>query len=137
MDNECPICYESILGVNDELITVCKHRFHEQCIVTWWKKLKRNQCPYCRHWDNNKKDLIFSLEHLINKLAECQNVHDMSIENLRKEIVTMTNRWYYRRAINFILSNDESLEETINQALESLISRGYLKIRNDLYYVVY
>ena len=132
--NECPICYEPI--IDDELLTVCGHLFHEQCIVTWWQKLKRNQCPYCTRCDSIDQELITNLENLICKLVNYRGVRDMSIENLRKVTININDRWCFRRAINFILSNDDASQETINHCLESLVSRNYLrKVNNSYYYV--
>lgn len=131
MSFDCPICLEPI--VNDRLITSCRHIYHESCISQWWKKLKRNQCPYCQHCDINNSGLLQSLDNLIVKIT-FRDIHDISIENLRKEVPNMYNKWYYQRAVNFILSNDETLESTINHCLESLLSRGYLEKRDNLYY---
>jgi hypothetical protein len=50
MDDDCPICYES-LGNGEIRTTDCKHAFHRECLRTWVKKKKVYgpvPCPMCR-----------------------------------------------------------------------------------------
>lgn len=43
-ENECSICYENL--VYTEMITKCKHIFHNRCINKWL--ITNNTCPNCR-----------------------------------------------------------------------------------------
>jgi hypothetical protein len=48
-ENEmCPICQDSVIvGANVRHLTACGHRFHTNCIDTWFTR--NVHCPVCRH----------------------------------------------------------------------------------------
>ena len=45
--NECPICTDKFVGLNNRVTTECGHTFHCSCLM---KHVARNGfgCPYCR-----------------------------------------------------------------------------------------
>lgn len=40
----CPICWE-LLNSDKPVTTLCRHKFHKSCLVTWLSKEK--MCPIC------------------------------------------------------------------------------------------
>jgi hypothetical protein len=131
----CPICLETL---HDNISrTECGHEFHTGCLYDWYNKVKRLDCPYCRHMSYFDKELILKIESLFVKLASCKNVRDFSLKNLKKLIETKSiyNEWYYKKAIIYIISYDEKeVEIVVDHCLKSLVSRGYLEQKFDLYY---
>ena len=47
ISNECPICMDTIEGLNNRVVTECGHAFHCSCLM---KNAAHNGfgCPYCR-----------------------------------------------------------------------------------------
>ena len=43
---ECPICFEEF--DNEIAILPCSHYFHEECLIKWWNKSNKFECPICR-----------------------------------------------------------------------------------------
>jgi len=51
-DSVCTICRDTFSGSDEMLTTVCNHRFHRTCLLTW---LRRNAtCPTCRSVCNSR-----------------------------------------------------------------------------------
>eukprot|EP01061_Rhynchopus_euleeides_P017567 TRINITY_DN29172_c0_g1_i1.p1 TRINITY_DN29172_c0_g1~~TRINITY_DN29172_c0_g1_i1.p1 ORF type:complete len:172 (+),score=23.54 TRINITY_DN29172_c0_g1_i1:14-529(+) len=46
----CTICFEDMLfeDSNVKKLYPCGHMFHKVCIVAWYSRSMRTQCPYCR-----------------------------------------------------------------------------------------
>ena len=47
----CSICLTGSVDVKSaptEIETICRHRFHLQCLARWFTMSQRNECPYCR-----------------------------------------------------------------------------------------
>lgn len=59
---ECAICSEQIPDYYDACVLTCEHKFHVNCIQTWFM-IKNNTCPLCRcqsvcqHGENSKVHL--------------------------------------------------------------------------------
>lgn len=137
---ECPYCrYMDICAIcrqelrDDIFTTACNHQFHLSCITSWHKKVKRIECPYCLYVEDFDRELLTSIERLFVKLVSCRGVHDFSLKNL-KQIDKLNDYFLYEYALSFIKSDDPNIEVTIGVCLESLISRGYMRKENDLYY---
>lgn len=45
-DKKCTVCLEDFEPKETVMLTPCKHMFHEECIVPWFKT--KGQCPVCR-----------------------------------------------------------------------------------------
>jgi len=136
--NVCPICLELLSNFdNNNNLPVCHHVFHEICIRKWWNKVHRVECPYCRWCENYDRELITGIEGLLVKLIMYGDVHDFQLLSLQIAIKKNINdRFIYRRAINLIMSGDDKCQDIINHCLSSLVSRGYMKMQNNLYYYV-
>jgi len=46
VQNECAICLDEI-NIEDVYILSCNHVYHEVCILKWFEKSKKTQCPLC------------------------------------------------------------------------------------------
>jgi E3 ubiquitin-protein ligase RNF115/126 len=46
-DNSCPVCKDCFEIDQKALTLPCKHIFHDDCILPWFKE--RNSCPTCRY----------------------------------------------------------------------------------------
>jgi hypothetical protein len=52
--NQCCICFEEPDQVNKKFfMTVCHHKFCEDCITQWYIDNNKNTCPLCRNDFNN------------------------------------------------------------------------------------
>jgi hypothetical protein len=48
LEDECPICTESLVEEDETLsLDGCGHKFHAECIKPWLQK--QSSCPTCRH----------------------------------------------------------------------------------------
>ena len=45
-DEDCSICYESMIDDDDTITTPCNHTFHKDCLKKW--VINKNNCPLCR-----------------------------------------------------------------------------------------
>jgi len=46
VDEECPICF-CVFDEQDPVVeTGCRHRFHENCLLSWF--MQNANCPVCR-----------------------------------------------------------------------------------------
>jgi hypothetical protein len=71
---ECSICYENIERSYGDyftseyaLILPCAHRFHKECINTWFDKCHILTCPYCRTEVIENENLKFHIDSVIIK----------------------------------------------------------------------
>ncbi|KAL4468631.1 hypothetical protein ABPG74_005134 [Tetrahymena malaccensis] len=88
-NNFCSICLVEI-GVQDKLrLTICKHLFHSDCLITW---ISQNEnCPLCRQSFLIADILEYLVTIQINKhttveqVSEIQNEKNKIIETLLKE----------------------------------------------------
>jgi len=47
LDKECSICLEELK--NENYVTLpCLHNFHSGCILSWFDKQIKPDCPHCR-----------------------------------------------------------------------------------------
>jgi hypothetical protein len=53
-DNLCAICHENLDTEQSYTLPECKHRYHTNCIVTWFRNGYQN-CPHC----NNNPDYSY------------------------------------------------------------------------------
>eukprot|EP01102_Stenamoeba_stenopodia_P005209 TRINITY_DN15734_c0_g1_i2.p1 TRINITY_DN15734_c0_g1~~TRINITY_DN15734_c0_g1_i2.p1 ORF type:complete len:398 (+),score=27.07 TRINITY_DN15734_c0_g1_i2:120-1313(+) len=53
-ENSCVVCYDSMETGNRSLVTlICGHRFHFACVGTYFNRIRKMECPYCRKLDPN------------------------------------------------------------------------------------
>ena len=45
---ECPICLDNFETKDEIRVTVCKHKFHKECIDSWFDK--ELNCPMCKYY---------------------------------------------------------------------------------------
>ena len=45
---ECTICFDEFDNNKEMVLLPCLHYFHKDCIDSWWKKIKKQECPICR-----------------------------------------------------------------------------------------
>ena len=43
----CLICHDPLEGNHTYALPECKHRYHTECIVTWFRLENQSNCPYC------------------------------------------------------------------------------------------
>ncbi|KRX11009.1 hypothetical protein PPERSA_03067 [Pseudocohnilembus persalinus] len=75
--SECLICYLEFEKNENVRRTLCFHVFHDECIVTWWKK--NNNCPACRK--------ILNKESVKNQNQEPMNPYISNIISHRNSVI--------------------------------------------------
>jgi len=43
----CLICHDPLEGAHTYTLPECKHTYHTDCIVTWFRLENQSNCPYC------------------------------------------------------------------------------------------
>ena len=86
-DDNCAICFNKLNGNDIYTIQECKHKFHTNCIMTWFR-MGHSKCPLCNdkgiNQDINQSNLTFSLIH--NNINEYSWVYKRRVlqENYKK-----------------------------------------------------
>uniref|UniRef100_A0A1Q3FT49 Putative ring finger n=1 Tax=Culex tarsalis TaxID=7177 RepID=A0A1Q3FT49_CULTA len=65
-DRECPICFDELAPKTGVVRLVCKHKFHDHCILQWLKK--KPSCPFC-----NRKTTVRAVQGLIRRRSNRHN----------------------------------------------------------------
>lgn len=52
---KCTICHDNISNEDTYILPECKHTFHTNCIMTWFR-MGHNRCPLCNNTGINKKN---------------------------------------------------------------------------------
>ena len=52
----CLICHDTLEGCHNYTLPECKHTYHTECIVTWFRKENQANCPYCGNKGINNKE---------------------------------------------------------------------------------
>ena len=95
-DCKCPICLESIN--NNEIcrvINTCGHKFHINCIDTWFEK--NIKCPICRidlrdvDTTIRNEQLVSDNENINGTIRNDQNISDIENENINGTITNITD----------------------------------------------
>lgn len=85
--DNCAICFNKLNGNETYTIPECKHKFHTNCIMTWFR-MGHSKCPLCNdkgiNQDINQSNLTFSLIH--NNINEYSWVYKRRVlqENYKK-----------------------------------------------------
>ena len=45
-EDACPICYDPVASIGDQMTLECGHAFHKKCVASWVSTKK--SCPMCR-----------------------------------------------------------------------------------------
>ena len=45
---KCSICFNTIEKKDEYILPECKHKFHTNCIMTWFR-MGHNKCPLCNN----------------------------------------------------------------------------------------
>lgn len=43
----CLICHDTLEGCHNYTLPECKHTYHTECILTWFRLENQSNCPYC------------------------------------------------------------------------------------------
>ena len=81
---KCAICHDS-LSENKYIIPECKHAFHTNCIMTWFR-MGHNRCPLCNHTGLNYKTENITLQLINNELDNYSWIYKRRVlkENYKK-----------------------------------------------------
>ena len=123
----CPICLEILHVLYSRVRLLCGHWFCTECINTWWNKSKIKDCPYCMksndpNVSDNKIKAAYHYDGLIIKATSCNYVKNF------KELF----EWIIKRperCVEYI--DNDNLKKFLNQRIESLVERNYLRINNN------
>ena len=58
--NDCPVCFNPLESIDTVKFSGCTHKFHTECLNTWFAVSKKNTCPMCRaeyHFNPKLKNL--------------------------------------------------------------------------------
>jgi hypothetical protein len=86
-DDNCAICFNKLNGHDTYTIPECKHKFHTNCIMTWFR-MGHSKCPLCNdkgiNQDITQSNLTFSLIH--NNIDEYSWIYKRRVlqENYKK-----------------------------------------------------
>ena len=70
-DNMCSICYEQFDENNLEYTLECNHKFHNSCIINWFR-LGNSNCPLC-----NDKTLDISKMNYKTKIGTIKQIKQL------------------------------------------------------------
>lgn len=48
VNDDCPICMDTLFASKSVLTTPCAHKFHAGCVIEWLNKSATKECPVCR-----------------------------------------------------------------------------------------
>lgn len=90
----CSICYSPI-SEESKISLECKHKFHGQCIVNWFKN--KTNCPICRNEHCNQEDSNDINrrigEHIIGIVVDALNsAHNTIAEDIRNTSIQRNTR---------------------------------------------
>lgn len=102
-ENMCPICYECLTNENKYIIPECKHAFHSNCIIPWFRG-KNSTCPYCRSVGNSKDQSYWTIKGRFTF-----NKNFSRRKNAPKSLKLMVEK--YKRRKDLILNNKKKHTE--------------------------
>ena len=81
---KCAICHDS-LSENKYIIPECKHAFHTNCIMTWFR-MGHNRCPLCNDTGVNSTTENITLQFINNELDNYSWIYKRRVlkENYKK-----------------------------------------------------
>jgi len=54
---DCPICYTDITEKTGHVVLSCSHKFHLNCVATWFYSVEVETCPCCRRETSEKEKM--------------------------------------------------------------------------------
>ena len=66
-DNKCLICHDKLSNEQCYELPECKHQYHTNCIIQWFRSGNSN-CPYCNSQFENDKDKNYNKKYDIDSL---------------------------------------------------------------------
>lgn len=126
---QCSICLESIS--NYEYSLSCGHKFHVDCIISWFRQ-KKDTCPCCRDTGNNIIEITNEEDWESNPIVQ----EFLNSENPTKD--QMVNA-YYIRDINMNVSVQECFESCVRglgvnpENYKSQIKHWFVRHQEGLY----
>ena len=65
---KCAICHDNINNKDKYILPECKHAYHTNCIMTWFR-MGNNRCPLCNNIGvNGNKPQNLTLQHINSEL---------------------------------------------------------------------
>lgn len=147
----CSICLESATFKNKDLsILPCNHKFHHDCIATWWKKVKYKSCPYCKASFDGGTGILYEqiddyiIKGVINKIFVSGYDKDLynQIEEWKKNnsppLIKTLETWKYYIFISYVrLAETPELFIIIKARIRVLLKRGFIRLTKNNTYTCY
>ena len=131
MYEKCSICHENMIDPTKKYqIKECKHNFHLDCIIRWWRSPREQfneygTCPLCRalpalegKWNNFSRQ---SRVKVLKELIKTKNVHKNIKTSIHKLETAETEMQKIEREKKIFLENKKTKE--IFKKQNSLIRR--------------
>lgn len=83
---KCAICHDNICTEQKYILPECKHMYHTNCIMTWFR-MGNNRCPLCNNNGvNGNKSNNLTLRHINSELDNYSWVYKRRVlrENYKK-----------------------------------------------------
>ena len=100
MDKTCSICLDTIDEPNLYTLMPCKHEFHSDCIVNWFRK-KEDACPNCRdkplvttQQNQYYEDFLVALNYIENFTPKYKDFGYVSAQARRKDASKKLQKLY-------------------------------------------
>lgn len=114
-DNMCSICYEQFDENNLEYTLECDHKFHNSCIINWFR-LGNSNCPLC-----NDKTLDISNMNHKTKIGTIKQIKQLGRRkncpiNIKKKLnklkkINEEQMLYNKKRKEFIENNKEIIQK--------------------------
>jgi len=96
MGNECVICFEKMGNENKYKIAECRHEFHSECLLSYFRVSNNTNCPLCRNVRATSDNLKIILNHARRK-------------NANKKILSEVKK--YRKLQQLVKESEKELKE--------------------------
>ena len=83
---KCAICHDNINNKDKYILPECKHAYHTNCIMTWFR-MGNNRCPLCNNIGvNGNKPQNLTLQHINSELDSYSWIYKRKVlkENYKK-----------------------------------------------------
>lgn len=125
----CAICYENLNIKSCYTINECKHIFHSNCLLDWFRNSNKSSCPYCRNIiemkNNQKNSLLFNLKIKFSKTKKAPKKFVQLIKkykNIENEFRDIEKKykelWNKERKFNKNIDVNKTYNEIKKEKLE-------------------